>query len=446
MGDVSMSPRRIENPFIGLTLGQFEESGEEYIFSGNESLITIARPGAGKTQAHVIRNLVYLQGPAIVLDVKPEIYDAVGTWRLRFGPALVFEPGNRDQESARFNPLDAIPSDPIRAYQEIGRLVPLLMVPADAKSAKSFWEGRAAQLLAAAIYDVCLFPDAQPSKRRDMTAVVDWFSMTPTQIQATFQRLQASNIRTLVRVGNQIEAADPETQANIFETVLRHIDIWGSPQLEDIVCSPSMCMESLRKDRLNLYLCVTPEELLLYRPVIRALLGQLLYTLRDQRDGWNSCTVTFFLDEFPQLGYFPEVEQMLALGRQMGLRLWLFAQTLGQLEQVYGDANRLLEMMAVVAYMQPTASVAENISRLLGMTKDLYTGAEKPLVTTQELMGPEFSDKVVVFEAGRAPAKLGRIMAFQDEYAVKATRTYADEDGVIWDGHEADWKPRIHND
>ncbi|MCE2890063.1 MAG: type IV secretory system conjugative DNA transfer family protein [Methylobacterium sp.] len=441
MGNVAMTLRFPAKPFLGLTLGQFEESGEEYIFDGNESLMTIARPGAGKTQAHVLRNLVYLQGPAIVLDVKPEIEEAVSAWRLHFGPAAVFAPGRGESGSIRFNPLDAIPNDPVQAYPAIGRLVPLLMVPTDAKSAKSFWEGRAAQLLTAALYDVCLFPDAQPSKRRDMTAVVDWFSATPAQIKATFQRLQASGIRSLVRAGNQIEAADPETQANLFETVLRHIDIWGAPQLEEVVSSPSLRLETLRRERVNLYLCVTPEELVLYRPLIRAMLGQLLYALRDQREEWNLPTVTFFLDEFPQLGYFPEVEQMLALGRQMGLRLWLFAQTRGQLEQVYGSADRLLEMLAIVAYMQPTASVAEEISRRLGPGRDLLTGLERPLVSPQELMGPAFADKVIVFEAGRAPAKLRRIMAFQDEYAVKAMRTYTDDEGIVWDGHDDDWKP-----
>lgn len=80
-----MSTTRAEKAFTGLRLGQFEETGQEYIFDGNQSLITIARPGAGKTQAHVIRNLVYLQSPVVVLDVKPEIYEAVGTWRLQYG-------------------------------------------------------------------------------------------------------------------------------------------------------------------------------------------------------------------------------------------------------------------------------------------------------------------------------------------------------------------------
>jgi len=137
-----------------LTLGVFENSGKEYIYDGAESLITIARPGRGKTQAHVIRNLLYLRAPAIVLDVKPEIFDATGQWRLNVGPTQVFQPGHPQHHTARYNPLDAVPADPIAAYSAISRLVPLLMVPTDSKSAKSFWEGRAAQFLHAAIYDV----------------------------------------------------------------------------------------------------------------------------------------------------------------------------------------------------------------------------------------------------------------------------------------------------
>lgn len=177
-----------------LTLGVFKETGQEYIFDGAESLITIARPGRGKTQAHVVRNLLQLEAPAIVLDVKPEIADLTSDWRSQnVGPVQVFMPGNAAR-SESFNPLDAVPNDPIAAYTAIGRLLPLLMVPTDSQSAKSFWEGRAAQLLQGALYDICL---RGFDGRRDMSAVVDWFSASPEQLKLRIEseafRRQKSN-------------------------------------------------------------------------------------------------------------------------------------------------------------------------------------------------------------------------------------------------------------
>ncbi|MDH2406083.1 type IV secretory system conjugative DNA transfer family protein [Bradyrhizobium sp. SSUT18] len=285
----------------------------------------MARPGRGKTQAHVVRNLLYLEAPAIVLDVKPEIFDLTSDWRRQnVGPVQLFMPGNATL-TLNFNPLNAVPSDPIAAYTAIGRLLPLLMVQTDSHSAKGFWEGRAAQLLHDALYDICLHGY---QGRRDMSAVVDWFSPSPKQLELQTKFLQSCGVRSLVRIGNQLASADEETRSNLYETVLRHVDVWGSPQLEPVIADTTINFGDFRRNNGTLYLCVTPEELLMYRPLIRTLLGQIFYSIRDARDEWDLPPVTFFLDEFPQLGYMQEIEQMLALGRQSGLRLWLFA--LGQ--------------------------------------------------------------------------------------------------------------------
>ncbi|WP_445490610.1 type IV secretory system conjugative DNA transfer family protein [Rhodopseudomonas sp. RCAM05734] len=398
-------------PKAPLTLGVFEATGQEYIYDSNESLITIARPGRGKTQAHVVRNLLYLEAPAIVLDVKPEIFGLTSAWRgANVGPVQLFKPGDA-KATKSFNPLDAIPSDPIEAYTAISRLLPLLMVPTDAKAAKGFWEGRAAQLLHGALYDICLHGY---QGRRDMSAVVDWFSPSPQQLKMQITFLQESGVRSLVRVGNQLESADEETRSNLYDTVLRHVEVWGAPQLELVIAETTIDFENFRRDNGTLYLCVTPEELVMYRPLIRTLLGQIFYTIRDASDQWDLPPVTFFLDEFPQLGYMQEVEQMLALGRQSGLRLWLFAQTKAQLQQAYGDADRLLEMMAVRCFMEPTGAMAHELSKELGTVRDLLPGTMKPLATPQQLMGPEYAERVIVLEGGRRPARLYALKAFED--------------------------------
>jgi len=250
-----------------------------------------------------------------------------------------------------------------------------------------------------------------------MTSVVDWFSQSPKQLAATIGRLQASNARPLIRIGNTLESQDEETRSNLFDSVLRHIDIWGSPQLEPVVSSSTILFDELRRKNVTLYICVTPEELVSYRSIIRCLLGQILYAFRDRKEDWDLPPVTFFIDEFPQLGYMPEIEQMLALGRQAGLRLWLFAQTKGQIESAYNDATRLLDMMAVRCFIEPTGQLAEAISKELGLVRDIYEGTEKPLASPQELSGPAYAGKVIVFEGGHSPARLIAVKAFEDATA-----------------------------
>jgi type IV secretory pathway TraG/TraD family ATPase VirD4 len=397
-----------------LTLGQFEYTGEEYEFDERESLITIARPGRGKSQAHVIRNLLRLEAPAIVLDVKPEIFGVTAAWRgAAVGPIQRFQPSARS-ESICFNPLDMVRADPIDAFEDVARLVPLLMVPRDKAGAKNFWESRAAQMLTAALYDVCINPEAQPSGQRSMGAVVDWFSSSEKQLQAIKLRLQASPVRVLRRTGDKLDSADMETLDNVMQTVLSHIEPWGWPQIEPLTGSTTLDLTTFRETNGTLYLCVTERELVTYRPIIRTLLGQILYTLREDQSRWHLPPVTFFLDEFPQLGYMQEVEQMLALGRQPGLRLWFFSQTLDQLEEAYGKADKILDMVAVRCFIAPTGSLAAKLSKELGTVIGLRDETPRPVATPQELSGPEYADKVIVLEGGRQPARLNLVMAYED--------------------------------
>lgn len=402
------------NPVESLIMGDIQGEDAPYVFNGRESLITIARPGQGKTQAHVIRNLLNLRSSAIVIDVKPEIYTLTAGWRKKaVGPIQKFEPRNR-ADTLHFNPLDAVRADPVDAFSDASRLVSLLMVPKNKSESKSFWESRAAQLLAAAIFDVSVNPAAQPSGRRDMTAVVDWFSVSEKRFINVVERLSSSPIRNLARLGNQLDAMDPETQANLFETVLSHIQIWGSPQVEPIVGTTTFDLTSLREQNGTIYLCVTESELVTYRPLIRAIIGHVFHHLREDKQRWALPPVTFFLDEFPQLGYMEEIEQMVALGRQAGLRLWFFAQSLGQISEAYGDADRLLDMMAVRTFIAPTGSLAEKISNELGQVRDVFSDRERPFASPQELSGPDYVDKVIVLEGGRPPIRLRRVMAFED--------------------------------
>jgi hypothetical protein len=75
------SPRDLPNKIFSnettrtLRLGVLEGTDIPLAFSGEGSLITVAPPGSGKTQCHVIPSLLNWDGPAIVLDVKGELYE-----------------------------------------------------------------------------------------------------------------------------------------------------------------------------------------------------------------------------------------------------------------------------------------------------------------------------------------------------------------------------------
>jgi type IV secretion system protein VirD4 len=97
--DIAASIFRPQSKFA-LRLGTLPD-GTMLEFSGPESLITIAPPRTGKTQCHVLPNMLTWPGPAVVLDIKGEIYDQTHRWReANVGPVHRFSPLDPAQPGA----------------------------------------------------------------------------------------------------------------------------------------------------------------------------------------------------------------------------------------------------------------------------------------------------------------------------------------------------------
>lgn len=392
-----------------LILGRFP-SGQEFHYQGNESLITVARPGRGKSQALVVRNLLRLAGPAIVLDVKPELYKLTAGWRSQGGRPVVYFRPTDVVRSARFNPFDLIPANKFEAARVIKQLVRLLMVPKDQKSADSFWDSRAAQYIAAAMTDIAL--NAKPA-RRNMTSVVEWLApLSEETLKEQAERLQESGILPLRVIGGELLRLKGSVRENLLSTAQQHIQSWGEPEVEGLTGETSWSFSDLRQRNGTLYLCVTPEELKEYASLIRIILGR---ALQEYREG-SGPQVTFFVDEFPQLGYMPEIIRMLELGRGAGCRLWLFTQTLGQIDEHYGANLRaaIFDMCALQSFIEPTGELSRFIEKQLPPQTNPYTGQSKPMATAHELSGPEYQGKVIVIEGGRNPSLLNRVFPSDD--------------------------------
>ena len=74
-----------------LQLGSLDD-GTPLTFSKDGSLFTLGPAGSGKTQSFVVPNLLKWPGPAIVLDVKDELYEWTAGYREQnFGPVYKFD-------------------------------------------------------------------------------------------------------------------------------------------------------------------------------------------------------------------------------------------------------------------------------------------------------------------------------------------------------------------
>jgi type IV secretion system protein VirD4 len=109
------------------------------------------------------------------------------------------------------------------------------------------------------------------------------------------------------------------------------------------------------------------------------------------------------------------VDEALNIGRKYGLRLWMFAQSVGQLQNAYENADGMLGSCAVRVFMNPSGAdgLAEKLSEELGYVDSVHDNTRKRLVEAADLAGPKFKDSQIVMGLGTKPAVVGKDFAWR---------------------------------
>ncbi|WP_430431280.1 type IV secretory system conjugative DNA transfer family protein [Oceanicaulis sp.] len=397
----------------GLLLGTLDGSDTPVRFSGEGSLITIASPGTGKTQAQVLPNLLEWQGAAIVLDVKGEIFEATARWRVENGfPVYRFAPLDPD-ESHAFNPLRTIRNNDDFLWEDSRFLASMLLVP-NKKSNDPFWETKAQDLITASVAAVCAL--AEPDDR-SMGQVLDY--LYRVDWEEFIAILKSSSIRAMMRAGHSIENMTEKTLDSVLQTAQSALSAWEGPRVERVITGNDWEVSDFQHTEHppTLYITLRPGEIDPYRSLLRVMVAQHLRGLMQQVPDGKAPPVLFMLDEVPRLGNMPPIEEALEVGRQYGIKLWMFAQSLGQLRNIYPNADGMIGNCRVQCYMNPALhdGTADHLSKSLGMFESPLDGSRQRVVEPQALAGPEFKDLIVGFSQSMRPFKMRKQMAFSTE-------------------------------
>src|SRR5690606_28250046 len=113
----------------GLEIGLDPESGKPVRIRTDGNLLTVAPPRTGKTSGLIINNLLVpdrksWSGPAVVLDPKGDIYDAVHKRREALGRRVIkFDLRDGCVDSDRWNPLESANIDNIAHLQSVAAVL-----------------------------------------------------------------------------------------------------------------------------------------------------------------------------------------------------------------------------------------------------------------------------------------------------------------------------------
>lgn len=205
------------------------------------------------------------------------------------------------------------------------------------------------------------------------------------------------------QMGQALTDMERKTRDGVLKSAQSSLSAWQGERLAKVTRKSDWSPMDLRTGKPTLYICVNPNEIDSLLSVLRVFVAQHIRMLTSELPPHGAAPVLFLLDELPRLKRMPPIDEALNVGRQYGIRLWMFAQSYGQLKEAYSNAEGMLGSCAVRTFMN--VAVNDEFSARLG---------ELLHIDPVELAGPSYRDVAFVLAANTKPARVRKAPAWQD--------------------------------
>ena len=419
----------------GVVLGRLES---DYLrHDGPEHILCFAPTRSGKGVGLVVPSLLTWPDSAIVHDIKGENWTLTAGFRARHGRVLLFDPTN--EASAAYNPLLEVRRGEWEV-RDVQNVADVLVDPEGSLERRNHWEKTSHSLLVGAILHVLY---AEPDKT--LAGVAAFLSDPKHPIETTLKSMMltphlgepgphpvvASTAREL------LNKSDNE-RSGVLSTAMSFLGLYRDPVVAKVTRRCDWRIMDLISDErpATLYLVVPPSDISRTKPLIRLVLNQIGRRLTEELHAENRRhRVLLMLDEFPALGRLDFFEAALAFMAGYGLKAFLIAQSLNQIEKAYGTNNAILDNCHVrVSFATNDERTAKRVSDALGTATEMkamknYAGHKlspwlghlmvsrsetaRPLLTPGEVMQLPPSDEIVMV-AGSPPIRAKKARYYED--------------------------------
>jgi len=330
----------------GVFLGQYDQ---RYIrHEGPEHVIAFAPTRSGKGVGLVVPTLLSWSGGAVIHDIKGENWELTSGWRSTFSKCVRFDP--TDPDTARFNPLLEVRKGESEVRDAMN-IADILVDPDGPYIRKDHWDKTAYALMVAAILHV-LYTEEDKSLSRVVSLLSDparTFDETVDQIAGTNHLGTRSAPQTHPVIAEFVQEVKNRTtneRSGVLSTALSFLSLYRDPLVANATSACDFRIAELKRanNPLSLYLAVPPSDISRTKPLMRLVLNQIGRRLTERLDtNDHEPNVLMMLDEFPALGKLEFFESALAFMAGYGVRAFLIAQSLNQIENAYGPNNSILD-------------------------------------------------------------------------------------------------------
>ena len=354
----------------GVVLGQFQNNYLRH--DGAEHVLCFAPTRSGKGVGLVIPTLLTWSGSTIVHDIKGENWDVTAGFRSTFSRTLRFDPTSL--ESSAYNPLLEVRRG-LNEVRDVQNIADILVDPEGSLEKRNHWEKTSHALLVGAILHV-LYAGADKS----LAGVAAFLSNPEETIENTLYAMmdtphlgEAGPHPVVASAARELLNKSDNERSGVLSTAMSFLGLYRDPVIAKVTSHSDWRIADLVCGRpTSLYLVVPPSDISRTKPLIRLILNQIGRRLTEEFDpATRRQRVLLMLDEFPALGRLDFFESALAFMAGYGLKAFLIAQSLNQIERAYGQNNAILDNCHVrVAFATNDERTAKRVSEALGTTTE----------------------------------------------------------------------------
>ncbi|SFK84553.1 conjugal transfer protein TraG [Rhodanobacter glycinis] len=422
---------------VGVVLGRYDR---QYLrHDGPEHVLAFAPTRSGKGAGLVVPTLLTWPASAVVHDIKGENWRITAGWRTRFSHCLLFNP--TDPTSAAYNPLLEVRRG---AYEvrDVQNIADILVDPEGALERRNHWEKTSHALLVGAILHVLY-----AGEDKTLRGVANFLSDPACPFELTLHRMMTTRHlgnaphAVVASAAREVLNKSDNERSGVLSTAMSFLGLYRDPTVAEVTSRCDWRIADLisAEHPVSLYLVVPPSDISRTKPLIRLILNQIGRRLIESLDGSDGIvrrhTLLLMLDEFPALGRLDFFESALAFMAGYGIRSFLIAQSLNQIDKAYGPNHSILDNCHVrVTFATNDERTAKRVSETLGTATELraqrnYAGhrlapwlghlmvsrqeTARPLLTPGEVMQLP-PDEAVVMVSGMAPIKARKLRYYTD--------------------------------
>ena len=419
----------------GVVLGRFEK---DYLrHDGPEHVLCFAPTRSGKGVGLVVPSLLTWPGSAIVHDIKGENWQLTSGFRSRHGRVLLFDPTN--PKSSAYNPLLEVRRGEWEV-RDVQNIADILVDPEGSLDKRNHWEKTSHSLLVGAILHVLY---AVPDKT--LAGVAKFLSDPKQPVDTTLHAMmktphlgKAGPHPVVASAARELLNKSENERSGVLSTAMSFLGLYRDPVVAEVTRRCDWRISDIvgGERPATLYLVVPPSDINRTKPLIRLMLNQIGRRLtEDLQANAGRHRLLLMLDEFPALGRLDFFETALAFMAGYGLKAFLIAQSLNQIEKAYGPNNSILDNCHVrVSFATNDERTAKRVSDALGTATEMkamknYAGhrlspwlghlmvsrseTARQLLTPGEIMQLPPSEEIVMV-AGIPPIRAMKARYYED--------------------------------